>query len=476
MSSRHHEIGAAVHPAAGKHTVLELGYRPLWEIARALIGREPGVAFLDAGGSGEQARWSVLGWRPRRVVAWPQGKPGALAALHDCFGVRTNATEPVAAEPPFCGGWMGWFSYDLGRHIERLPSVAQADRSIPDFILGEYDMVLVEDRVAGRLCAAGRCRTSADEADIRDRAAQALACAEHATESAPCARDQDARVRDGDAAGQALPVALLDRAGYRRAIETILEHIRAGDIYQANFSHRFRTSTTTSSGAIYERLRGHSPAPFGCYLGLPGAPEILSASPELFLRKRGRRLQTRPIKGTRPRGTSPEHDARLLHELEASDKERAELLMITDLLRNDLGRVAEFGSVRVTRLRELESHPTVHHAYSVIEAELRAGLGVADLLAATLPGGSVTGAPKIRAMEILDRLEPLRRGPYTGAAGFIGDDGDLSLNILIRTLVRQGDEVWYQVGGGIVADSDPEAEYEETLAKGAALHRALTEI
>ena len=159
---------------------------------------------------------------------------------------------------------------------------------------------------------------------------------------------------------------------------------------------------------------------------------------------------------------------------ESAAKERAELLMITDLLRNDLGRVAEYGSVTVNHLRELESHPTVHHAYSVIEATLRGDVGTADLLAATLPGGSVTGAPKIRAMEILDELEPVRRGPYTGCAGFIGDDGDMCLNILIRTLVRQGDDVWYQVGGGIVADSNADDEYEETLAKGAALRRALT--
>jgi para-aminobenzoate synthetase component 1 len=448
-----------------------------------MIDREPGVALLDGAGDGDAARWSILAWRPLQVVAWPQGRPGALRRLRECLGPApagpgnaagqgARGAHGAADDVPFRGGWIGWFSYDLGRHFERIPARAAADGTTPDFVLGEYDMALLEDRAAGRLYAAGRADSAGDEQAIRARAAAALDLA-GAADADGAGPDSSHSAAPSEAVTAAVH-ALTDRATYRRCITRILAHISAGDIYQANYSHRFAARVTGSSGALYARLRAAARAPYGCYLDLPGGPQILSASPELFLRKRGRRLSTRPIKGTRPRSDDAGEDERLRAELEASEKERAELLMITDLLRNDLGRVAEYGSVQVRALREIESHATVHHAHSLIEAELRAGLGVADVIAAAVPGGSVTGAPKIRAMEILDRLEPLRRGPYTGCAGFIGDDGDACLNILIRTLVRCGDEVWYQVGGGIVADSDADAEYEETLAKGAALRWALS--
>lgn len=451
---------------------VELPHRPLAQIAHAMIGRRPGIVFLDGGGTSAQARWSLLGWRPRRVVAWPQGKTGALDALRRCVRDPSGASavapdqEPAAswaAGLPFYGGWMGWFSYDLGRHFERLPALAARDLSIPDFVIAEYAEVLIEDRAEERLYVAGR-GNGIDDDGLRAKA-------RHLIEEA------DGNLLAPQAVDRLPPLAgprpMISRAEYRRCVERVLRHIRDGDIYQANFSHRFCCMTSCDSATVYRHLRRESPAPFGCYMDLPGSPEILSASPELFLRKTNRRLQTRPIKGTRPRHREPAADAALREELAASSKENAELLMITDLLRNDLGRVAEYGTVSVESLRELESHPTVHHAYSVIEATLRNDLGVAEVIAATVPGGSVTGAPKIRAMQILDELEPLRRGPYTGVAGYIGDDGDLCLNILIRTLVRQGSEIWYQVGGGIVADSDPDAEYEESMAKGAALRRAL---
>ncbi len=469
------------------HVEIRLDSRPLWPIARALMAIEPGVVFLDSGGVSPQARWSILGWRPKRVVAWPQGRDGALARLRACLPDATGVGADASRDTlPFRGGWIGWFAYDLGRHVERLPSLALADTTIPDFVIGEYDMVLLQDNVDGALWAAGRGSGAAGEHLVRERAEEALRVADAAgatdapdTEIAAGSTDAVNRER-GPSEATALrketatdPAPMIDRATYRRRIDTILKHIREGDIYQANFSHRFTARTAEPCADIYGRLRSASPSPYACCISLPGGPEILSASPELFLRKTGRRLQTRPIKGTRPRAADPDADTALLKELQESEKERAELLMITDLLRNDLGRVAEYGTVDVARLRELESHATVHHAYSVIEATLREDVDIVDILAATMPGGSVTGAPKIRAMEILEGLEPVRRGPYTGAAGFIGDDGDMSLNILIRTLVRQDESIWYQVGGGIVADSDPEAEYEETLAKGLGMQRAL---
>jgi len=495
-----HADAPAEGRAEQRSVQVALPYEPLWNVARALIGTETGVVFLDGGGDTEASRWSFLAWNPRRVVTWPQGHAGALEELRACFADGDAATAvdtaPSDGRVPFRGGWMGWFSYDLGRHFERLPSSARADDSIPDFVIGEYDLVLAEDRIRRELWVAGRCTVDAGEDELVARTEAVLQRATEtiAAEKGPgpvrsAAADEDEEAEDSDEttpldadtggtrrSSRTAPAAMIDRDAYRYGVEKVLQYIRDGDIYQANFSHRFSCTTEATAADLYRRLRAESPAPFGCFIDLDGGPQILSASPELFLRKHGARAHTRPIKGTRPRGTDAAADARLRQELDSSEKERAELLMITDLLRNDLGRVAEYGSVTVKSLRELESHPTVHHAYSVIEATLRGDVGAADLLAATMPGGSVTGAPKIRAMEILDELEPVRRGPYTGCAGFIGYDGDLCLNILIRTLVRQGNDIWYQVGGGIVADSNVDDEYEETLAKGAALQRALTNI
>ena len=445
----------------------ELPYRPLWPIAATLIDREPGVVFLDSGGDPTgHARWSILAWRPRRLLSWPQGAPGALDALRHHLATRRLA-RPTSAPPqqwqiPFHGGWLGWFAYDLGRHIERLPARARADPAIPDFVLGEYDVALVEDRREGRLFAAGSAASARHACRLRDRLDAVL--------QRPC---PDGPPLPTNGAIASPPRPALDKRRYLDAVERVLRYIVAGDIYQANFAHRFDARYTGASADLYARLRAASPAPCGGFFALPGAPELLSISPELFLAKRGDRVETQPIKGTRPRAADPGQDAAQLDALEQSEKERAELLMIVDLLRNDLGRVARVGSVAVEELRRLTSHPTVHHASATVSACLPADIHAVDLLTATFPGGSISGAPKIRAMEVLEELEPVRRGPYSGAAGFIGYDGDLRLSLLIRTLVRQGSNVSYHVGGGIVADSDPEAEYQETLDKGAAMMRAL---
>jgi aminodeoxychorismate synthase component I len=252
----------------------------------------------------------------------------------------------------------------------------------------------------------------------------------------------------------------------------VLEYIAAGDIYQVNLSQRFSAPYGGEAMALYERLRRQSPAPFAAYLDL-GEAVVLSASPERFLRVAGRELETRPIKGTRPRGGTPEEDRRLAAELLASPKDRAELVMIVDLERNDLGRVSEYGSVHVPELVRLEAHPTVFHLVATVRGRLRPELSAVDALRACFPGGSITGAPKIRAMQIIEELEPTHRGFYTGAIGYLGWDGCADLNIAIRTIVLIDRHAHFQVGGGIVADSDPCAEYEETLHKGRALMRAL---
>jgi para-aminobenzoate synthetase component 1 len=253
----------------------------------------------------------------------------------------------------------------------------------------------------------------------------------------------------------------------------VKEYIAAGDVYQVNLSQRFEMQTADEPFAIYERLRKLSPAPFGAYIEA-GNFQILSSSPELLLRldERGHAL-TRPIKGTRPRGKTPAEDQRLAAELFASEKDHAELLMIVDLERNDLGRVCRYGSIEVKERHRIESHPTVHHLVATIVGRLRENADVFDCLRSMLPGGSITGAPKIRAMQLIDELEPCRRHVYTGSLGYLGFDGTCDLNIAIRTILCRAGRASYHVGGGIVADSDPEAEYQETLAKGRAMRAAL---
>ncbi len=258
-------------------------------------------------------------------------------------------------------------------------------------------------------------------------------------------------------------------------VERIKEWIAAGHIYQANLSQAFVAHVQGDLFGLYEALREASPAPMAAYLALDGR-EILSSSPETFLKISGRRIETRPIKGTRPRFLDPDEDRRSAYELQTSAKEIAELVMITDLLRNDLGQVCEFGSVEVTEMLQLESLAQVHHLVSTVVGTLRSDADALGALAACFPGGSITGAPKKRAMEIIHELEQAPRGIYCGAIGWLGYHGESSLSIAIRTLVRQGDELTYHVGAGIVADSDPEKEYEETLHKAAGIRLAVAEV
>ena len=332
------------------------------------------------------------------------------------------------------GAAVGYLGYGLKRHIERLPDTAVDDLGLPECVLAFYDRL--------------------HEVDPRPLAPAA---------PPPGLPPQFEGLRSN-----------FTREAYEAAIQRALGYIRAGDIYQVNLSQRFQASCHRDPFDVYLGLRTHSPAPFGAYLSYPGF-SVLSSSPERFLlyRPQDRLVETRPIKGTRPRDADPESDRALAAELLASEKDRAENLMIVDLERNDLGRVAQVGSVAVPSLFELESYATVHHLTSTVRARLRQDRDVVDLLRATFPGGSVTGAPKIRAMEIIDELEPVARGVYTGAIGYIRSSGSMELNIAIRTMVVRDGAASFHVGGGIVADSDPALEYEETLHKGAAMARVL---
>jgi para-aminobenzoate synthetase component 1 len=332
------------------------------------------------------------------------------------------------------GAAVGYLGYGLRRHIERLPDTAVDDLEIPDCHLAFYDRV-------------------------------------HPFDPRPLAPLPPA---------PGLPPQLdglrstFTRQAYENAVRRALAYIQAGDIYQVNLSQRFQVSCGRDPFDAYLCLRAQSPAPFAAYLRYPDFA-VLSSSPERFLhyQPHHRLIETRPIKGTRPRGLDPQSDRALAEELLTSVKDQAENVMIVDLERNDLGKVAEVGSVVVTGLYELETYATVHHLTSTVQARLRADRDVIDLLRATFPGGSITGAPKIRAMEIIDELEPVARGVYTGAIGYIGFDGSTDLNIAIRTMVIKDGVASFHVGGGIVADSDPAWEYEETLHKGAAMTRVL---
>ena len=265
-------------------------------------------------------------------------------------------------------------------------------------------------------------------------------------------------------------------ADFKGMVQRALDYIRAGDIYQVNLAQKFSSHISAKDiFPLYEELRVISPAPMAAYLAV-GGYEILSSSPELFLKVHGRKVITKPIKGTRGRFVDPEQDSQAAAELLTSEKERAELVMITDLLRNDLGRVAKFGTVEVPEMLKLESFQHVHHMVSTVSAILRPDISITEVLQQTLPGGSITGAPKVRATEIIAELEPSPRGPYTGTIGYIGSNSQSQFNLAIRTLVRRGDELSFHVGAGIVADSDPAAEYQETLDKARGIRAALASL
>jgi para-aminobenzoate synthetase component 1 len=394
-------------------------------------------------------------------------------------------SETVPGLPPFQGGAAGLFGYELGRQFERLPAPRQDEFRVPELSVGFYDWVAAFDHLEGRAWIVAHGWPATDIAARRTRAQERIAnlrriITRRETPSDLAKRaDIGSTLRSADLTPQhPLPhlAGLMSNFGrdqYLAAVQRVIEYIGAGDCFQVNLAQRLLLPVRESALALYGKLRERSPAPFGGYFDL-GDFVVASASPERFVQMDAAgRLESRPIKGTRPRGRTREDDERLRRELAASAKDRAENIMIVDLLRNDLGRVAAFGSVGVAQVCGVETYPTIHHLVSVVNARLRPGLAAVDVLRAAFPGGSVTGAPKIRAMEIIAELEPTARGPYCGCLGYLGFDGAMDTNILIRTFTVGRGWVQFPVGGGIVADSTPEGEYEETLHKAAGLFRAL---
>ncbi|PTY08551.1 aminodeoxychorismate synthase component I [Opitutaceae bacterium EW11] len=434
------------------------------------IAGRAGSFFLDSGlEAGGLGRYSFLGCEPfltitakanRLTLTDASGErryEGELAGeLRRLLGEYRGVSHP---EIPFAGGAVGYLSYELGARWERISRRLDDDAAEPDAEFGFHDGVLAHEHATGRWFALANPVSGRPSDEILARLKRLAAEAVAAPEQAPSGFGAEPRAHE-------------TRESFVESVLRIREYIRSGDIYQANLAQRFDAPWPVSAFELYRRLRGKTPAPFASFLSL-GSGHVISASPERFLRLRAGNVETRPIKGTRPRGATPDEDARLRQELLASAKERAELLMIVDLERNDLGRVCRPGTIRVEDLYRVEAHPTVFHLVGTVKGELRPECDVVDLLRAAFPGGSITGAPKIRAMQIIDEVEKTRRHGYTGAIGYLGFDGGADLAIAIRTIFLRDGRASYHVGAGIVWDSDPEAEYEETLAKGRALRAAL---
>ena len=468
-------IGGMRHPGASDSISLAPGIRltELPELAAALpmdvaerFRDLPGLVLLESARPGRNARWTYLTADPVAVLEAPAEGPDAFRTARRLLARITTGSLRAGWMPPFVGGLAGFLGYDLGRRFERLPSIALADQELPSMRLALHDWVIAWDRSSGRAWLGGRAvderlgRLDRRLAEIRERlSGERPSATEPPSIEGPGA--QGLELRSG-----------LDRAAYERGVEAVRQSIADGEIYQANLTRRLAVPFRGDPWPLYRRLRTGDPALFAAYLDLgpsplTGAPRATaSASPEPFLSVTpDGSVETNPIKGTRPRGRDRDDDRRLARELLASAKDRAENVMIVDVLRNDLGRVCRPGSVRVPRLCRLERTAAVQHLVSTVTGRLAPGRDTFDLLAASFPGGSITGAPKIRAMELLETLEPVRRGPYTGIAGWIGPDGAMGSSILIRTFVADGERLSLHVGGGITWRSDPAEEWDETVAK-----------
>lgn len=423
----------------------------------------PHCVFLDsAQGSAFAGRFDILAADPALTLS----TTGGQTTLRSAAGVELSAENPLEllkrslgeAQPdesglPFTGGAIGCFSYDLGRRFERLPGIALRDIDFPELVVGIYDWAFVVDHLERRTVLV----SAEKDPRTRGRWSRLLALGE-----------ESAATRQRPFEVESAVASNFTRESYARAFAAIQEHIRIGDCYQVNLAQRFEAKVRGASWNAYIALREINPAPFSAYMSTHSG-DILCSSPERFLRVDGDRVETKPIKGTRPRSVDATADRNMREELASSFKDRAENVMIVDLLRNDLGKSCVPGSVSVDRLFDIESYAHVHHMVSTVTGRLAADRHALDLVRGCFPGGSITGAPKLRAMEIIDALEPHRRNVYCGSLGYVSYNGRMDLNIAIRTLLRTGNSIYAWAGGGIVADSVCESEYQESLDKAAGL-------
>jgi len=425
----------------------------------SFIGRDPFLVMKSRG-----SEITLIQWGRQKIE---QGNPfDVLGRLLERYRI-----EDFDAPIPFTGGAIGYLSYDLCHFIGRLPSTAVDDLNLPESCLAFFDTIMAFDNLENRAYIISTGFPELQENRRLKRARLRLMEIKNRLNSKSVYISQLHQPADNEN----LEVVLKPNLSYETYIEAVKkarDYIIAGDIYQVNFTQRFETDLTVHPYLLHQRLRQINPAPFASYLNFDEVT-IVSASPERFLHVDGDQVETRPIKGTNPRGKDATEDAKLAHELTQSIKDRAENVMIVDLERNDLGRVCQYGTIKVTELAVLETFPTVFHLTSTVIGRLRPNISRIDLLKATFPGGSITGAPKVRSMEIIDELEPTRRNAYTGAIGYLSFGSNMDLNIVIRTFLIKNRRAYFQAGGGIVYDSNPEAEYQESLDKAKALIQAL---
>ena len=417
----------------------------------AVIRHAPGAVLLDSGRPmAVRGRYDLLSaWPEATLTVGPDESGGDfLQRLRKNLTQLGQATLPDGYELPFAGGLIGYLSYDFGRHLEQVSHLAVDDLHLPDARFGLYAWALVSDHQVQTSQLVFHPALADSE---RQRLINVFSQAQN---DAPTTFKLH---------GPMVPD--LSAEAYHQAIIRIQDYIQAGDCYQVNFAQRFRAPCIGDPWAAYCALREACPTPFSGFQSLPDDGAVLSLSPERFVRISERQVETRPIKGTRPRGLTPEEDAANAAELLASPKDRAENLMIVDLLRNDLGRSCRIGSVNVPELFSLESYPNVHHLVSSVTGILADDKDALDLIAGSFPGGSITGAPKIRAMQIIDELEPNRRGFYCGSLVYLDVRGEMDSSIAIRSLLVKDGQVCCWGGGGIVADSQWQAEYQESLTK-----------
>ncbi|MGC2165658.1 MAG: aminodeoxychorismate synthase component I [Gallionella sp.] len=415
----------------------------------AALSDLPWAVWLDSCG---MARYDILSASPQCTVMIDHNEQ-----QRDPFDMlRDQLGELLAPLPnvPFSGGALGYWSYDLSRQMMGLPAISSAVALLPKMAIGLYDWALVIDHLRRTAKLLSRQRY-ADTADLLPEILRRL-------------RGRKAPQNPGNFAVRGQITSNFTPASYAAAFSKVQEYLRSGDCYQINLAQKFKAQASGDAFSAYLKLRQLSRAPYSAFLQLPQL-QILCNSPERFVSVLGDRVETRPIKGTRPRSPVAARDQELARDLLNHHKDRAENLMIVDLLRNDLGKVCKTGSVRTPRLFEVESYANVHHLVSTVEGRLASTLDSLDVLRACFPGGSVTGAPKRRAMQIIDQLEPDPRGVYCGAIGYVGFDGNMDTNIGIRTMVHFGNEIACWAGGGIVADSTEQSEYQETLDKASVM-------
>lgn len=424
---------------------------------------------IDHAGLG---RYSFIGWDPFALIK-SKGNNITIKLEDKIINQTGNPFDYLeellvkykkeySEEFPFTGGAVGYFGYDLCHHIEVLPKTVVDDVNIPDMHFGFYDGVLIIDHLKEKTFVAAHGIIK-DCNEVINEIEQKITNSKY---------NENENLNGYPVTENTRFSSNLSEDEYNYALDKVHEYIKQGDIYQMNMTQRFEAELKTTPDKLYQILRQINPAPFSSYIPIEEAV-IVSSSPERYLRLTGDSIETRPIKGTLPRGKTPEEDEINKIALSNSEKDKAELLMIVDLERNDLGRVAKTGSVKVTELYKIETYETVFHLVSTVIAQLKKECTPIDLVKASFPGGSITGAPKIRAMEIIDELEPTARNLYTGSIGYIGFNGDMDLNIVIRTIVCKDNKAYFQAGGGIVWDSDNKLEYEESFHKARALMKSI---